>query len=301
MGGLCSSQFKVWAFLPRNSQLLTHDEYRAGHVGFHCSNTRRLKDIRGYTVNIHDYNHGLSAVVADTDNFTVKNEPDGFLDLWDGFPEVYFDDRKSWTEAGKPEKTRATENGLEVDADWTLSDGPFLFDSSGLASPQFRSFHIRMHENVIIPVLRVEERPCKIIQFYKRSSDLSQDEFESIFFGEYALLCASQRGLSGLIFNSRDHDIDSAVDGYYPEGHWCFSEAGRRSRLDFFQLWDGANEMFFGNRDDFFGDRESLVCFSSGRIQEIERRIFDSIWYVEVDENVIVMPNRGDVPDFYYR
>ena len=44
--------FKVFAFLKRNRLLLTHDEYRAGHVGFHCCNSRRLKNIRGYLVNI---------------------------------------------------------------------------------------------------------------------------------------------------------------------------------------------------------------------------------------------------------
>ena len=44
--------FKVFAFLKRNNLLLTHDEYRAGHVGFHCCNSRRLKNIRGYLFNI---------------------------------------------------------------------------------------------------------------------------------------------------------------------------------------------------------------------------------------------------------
>ena len=44
--------FKVFAFLKRNTHLLSHDEYRAGHVGYHCGQSRRLKDIRGYLVNI---------------------------------------------------------------------------------------------------------------------------------------------------------------------------------------------------------------------------------------------------------
>ena len=43
--------YKVFAFLKRNPNL-THDEYRAGHVGYHCGQSRRLKNIRGYLVNV---------------------------------------------------------------------------------------------------------------------------------------------------------------------------------------------------------------------------------------------------------
>ena len=43
--------YKVFAFLKRNPNL-THDEYRAGHVGYHCGQSRRLRNIRGYLVNV---------------------------------------------------------------------------------------------------------------------------------------------------------------------------------------------------------------------------------------------------------
>ena len=55
--------FKVFAFLRRNTSLLTHDEYRAGHVGYHCCNSRRLKNIRGYLVNIWS-NTGLKSKIG---------------------------------------------------------------------------------------------------------------------------------------------------------------------------------------------------------------------------------------------
>ena len=55
--------FKVFAFLKRNSELLSHDEYRAGHIGFHCCNSRRLTGIRGYIVNIWA-NEGLASKIG---------------------------------------------------------------------------------------------------------------------------------------------------------------------------------------------------------------------------------------------
>ena len=38
--------YKIFAFLRRNTELLSLDEYRAGHVGYHCSHSRRLRGIR---------------------------------------------------------------------------------------------------------------------------------------------------------------------------------------------------------------------------------------------------------------
>ena len=67
------------------------------------------------------------------------NEPENFLDYWDGFPEVYFDNKKDWITASKPEPTRATKDGLSVDESWTLGDGPFLFDKVENKSDQFKS------------------------------------------------------------------------------------------------------------------------------------------------------------------
>ena len=39
--------FKVFGFVKKNNNL-SHDEYRTGHVGYHNSFGRRLKNIRGY-------------------------------------------------------------------------------------------------------------------------------------------------------------------------------------------------------------------------------------------------------------
>ena len=133
--------FKVFAFLKRNTELLSHDEYRAGHVGYHCCNSRRLKNIRGYLVNIWA-NETLKKKMGSAYDSISYNEPEGFLDLWDGFPEVYFDSRQDWISAATPEPNRATKDGLSIDDSWSLADGPFLFDRVEKNSDQFKSNHL---------------------------------------------------------------------------------------------------------------------------------------------------------------
>lgn len=292
-------QFKVWAFLRRNTALLSHDEYRAGHVGFHCGNTRRLKRIRGYTVNIHDEQAGFGQVLAASGAVTVKNEPAGFLDLWDGFPAVHFDDRQQWTEAGTLEPTRATAEGLVDDPDWTLSDGPFLFDRVAPTTTQFRSYHTRVEEHVLRPVLRGEARPCKLLLFFRTAEGLAKQACRDRVLTDYAPLLGTLDGLNGLVVNFRDDDIDAAVRGYYPDDHWCFSPEGRAFREAFFGLWDGALELWFDHPGALPAARAAHPLLAE--LAEREEALFSALWYVAVDENIIVMPNRQPPPPFYYR
>ncbi|EED35446.1 hypothetical protein NOR51B_1391 [Luminiphilus syltensis NOR5-1B] len=292
-------QFKVWAFLKRNVALLSHDEYRAGHVGFHCSNTRRLNAIRGYSVNIHDEDSTLSARLALEAGAQVRNEPRHFLSLWDGFPAVYFDSWQSWTQAGVQEPTRATKDGVVIDVDWTLADGPYLFDRVSDDSPQFRSYHIRMEEMLAKPVLREERRPVKLVQFFRAKPSLSAAEFKERLRCEYLVLLAELDALNGLIGNLRYRDIDAAVRGYYPEDHWCFTEQGRTEREAFFDLWDGANELYFSSLEAFIEARRQFR--DHDRLNALEDELFEANWYVAVDENVIVMPNRSRPPEYYFR
>jgi hypothetical protein len=299
MSDSLTCQFKVWAFLRRNTALLSHDEYRAGHVGFHCCNTRRLKGIRGYTVNIHDERSELGRTLAASGAVTIKNEPPDFLDLWDGFPAVHFDDRQQWTQAGTPEPTRATAEGLVEDPDWTLSDGPFLFDRVAPTTTQFRSYHTRVEEHVIKPVFRAEARPYKLIQFFRGPQDLSRDKLREQLLTDYTPLVSALSGLNGLVLNLRDPDIDAAARGYYPDDHWCFTAEGRAFREAFFGLWDGALELWFDDSDAFTAARAAHPLLPA--LGELEEALFSALWYVAVDENIIVMPNRQAAPDFYYR
>jgi len=304
--------YKVFAFLKRNCALLSHDEYRAGHVGFHCCNSRRLKNIRGYLVNIWA-NEDLATKLGDQYDVISFNEPEDFTDYWDGFPQVYFDDRESWTKAGMPEPTRATEKGLSIDEDWTFDDGPFLFDpvesAPGESAPgesaqgesaqgEFHSYHLHMEEHLFLPVSRPEHKVTKILQFFRRAPALSRNDFQAKVLDDYATASSRLPGLLGYVVNFTDENQDAAIEGYYPAESWRFTEAGRTHRAEFSALWDGVTEMHFESLGDFSNAMDSPL---HQQLLASEKNLFEALWYLEVDENLIVMPNRDPAPDFYFR
>jgi len=289
--------FKVFAFLKRNTALLSHDEYRAGHVGYHCGQSRRLKDIRGYLVNIWA-NISFHDKVGDAnyEQLTI-NEPAGFLDWWDGFPEVYFDDQASWVNALTVEPNRATEDGLVIDPDWSLADGPVLFDPVPERPGEFKPCHILVHEHIIVPVERAEQRSFKLVAFFKRSGDIDASTLFKHLTGEYSDRLSRLRNLHGCILNFRDEDEAAAMRGFYPEDSWGHSEEGIRHRAEFCSLWDGAIEYHFDTLNDFLEARSK----QQAELAKLENELFASLWYVEVDENLVVLPNRDPAPDFYFR
>ena len=290
--------FKVFAFLKRNRLLLSHDEYRAGHVGFHCCNSRRLKNIRGYLVNIWS-NETLQKKMGNKYKNIIFNEPENFLDYWDGFPEVYFDNQKDWISAATPEPVRATKHGLSFDETWTLGDGPFLFDRVENKTDQFKSNHLKVNEKVILPIIRPEKKISKIIQFFKKNPSLTEKEFNDEFYNSYIKLFLEIKNILGLAVNFRDKNINSAVKDFFPKNAWCFSKEGKKERKFFADLWNGITEIYLDNSEDFI---EEILRFSKEKkFNELQEKLFSSLWYVEVDENLIVMPNRDLPPDFYYR
>ena len=286
--------FKVFAFLKRNTSLLSHDEYRAAHVGYHCGQSRRLKNIRGYMVNIWS-NTPIDVRLGDLHSQITFNEPDNFLDNWDGFPEVFFDDQPSWANSKELEPTRALEDGLVIDPDWSLDDCPFVFDP--VPPTDFRSCHLRMHEHVIKDVEREEKRIFKLMQFYKKHDSLSDAKFQRRVLEEYAPIVSDFSGLQGCTVNFRDEDQASAMVGFVGEDAWGLSPEGHEHRAKFCALWDGANALYFHHVDDFIRVREHRDV----ELKALEEQLFSSVWYVEVDENMIVMPNRNPIPNFYYR
>jgi len=288
--------FKVFAFLRRNTELLTHDEYRAGHVGYHCGQSRRLKNIRGYLVNVWSNTPFNERVGKPMANDMVWNEPANFLDWWDGFPEVFFDDHAAWLDALTVEPTRALPNGLSIDPDWSLDDGPVLFDPVPERPGQFKPCHLLMHEHVIVPVERMESRPFKVMQFFKGKDD-SVPDLQRQVLNNYAPLIAKMMGCNGCIINFRDNDQSAAMRGFYPDDHWGLSEAGIAHRAEFCAMWDGAIEYHFEGAKQFIETRSDM----HDALLPLEETLFSSNWYVEVDENLIVNPNREPAPDFYYR
>lgn len=283
--------YKVFAFLKRNTSLLSHDEYRAGHVGYHCGQSRRLKDIRGYLVNIWANRSFKAQIGEDHYNDLTINEPPGFLDWWDGFPQVYFDDQEAWINALTVEPNRAMEDGLVVDPDWSLDDGPVLFDPVSERPGEFKPCHLLMHEQILRDVERSEARIYKLMQFFKLADGVSRNDVVE----SYAPGIAQFRNSRGCIINFRDEDREAAMRGFYSDDSWGHSNEGLEHRRTFCDMWDGAIEHYYLNLDEFLQDR------SANALTELEQKLFQSNWYVAIDENLVVMPNRNPPPDFYFR
>ena len=289
--------YKVFAFLKRNPQL-THDEYRAGHVGYHCGQSRRLKNIRGYLVNIWA-NVPLAQKLGAFANSLQINAPDDFLDYWDGFPQVYFDDHSSWLNARTVEPNRATADGLVHDPDWSLADSPHLFMPAPDDPNQFQANHLHMLETVIVPVIRPEHKIFKLMQFFKRSSDTNASRWQSRLDTQYLPAIAQLKDLRGCILNYRDDDQEAALRGFFADKDWVFSSAAQAARHQFCSYWDGALELYFDSPAAFAAARRDTSAHET--LKSLETSLFSRSWFVEVDENLIVNPNRASAPDFYFR
>lgn len=284
--------YKVFAFLKRNPNL-THDEYRAGHVGYHCGQSRRLKNIRGYLVNIWA-NEPLHEKLGLAPEDLAINAPEHFLDWWDGFPQVYFDDQAAWVDARTVEPNRATADGLVVDPDWSLADSPHLFMPAPDNPDQFQAIHLHMLETVLVPVVRPERKIAKLMHFFKLKDPDNTAQLEA-----YAEALTAMPDLLGLTQNSRDPDQEAAMRGFFAEDEWIFKEEATQARRQFCDYWDGAFELFF---NDLAAFREAR--FEPARhetLGRLEHDLFARSWYVEVDENLIVNPNRSPAPAFYFR
>lgn len=288
--------FKVFAFLKRNARL-THDEYRAGHIGYHSGHSRRMKGMRGYCVNVWS-NRDLKQALGPLHGRLTRGAPADFLDQWDGFPCVHFDSAATWVGSSEPEKTRAMKGGLAVDPDRLPDDGPYLFEPIE-GTKGHTSNHVRMDEHVMLPVERTELKQVKLVQFFRRNPAISEDAFRTAVITRHGPLAARMKWLNGYIANFRDPDIDAAINGFYPADDWRFSIEGRAMRQAFCNQWDGANELWFDDLRAFSAARTDPAI--APELDALEQHLFEAVWWVEVDESVIVMPNRDPAPAFYYR
>ena len=72
---------KVFGFVRRNAKL-SHDDYRAAHIGHHNSYGRRLPNIRGYILNVRANRSLADTIGQDQLASMTVDEPAGFDDLW---------------------------------------------------------------------------------------------------------------------------------------------------------------------------------------------------------------------------
>ena len=64
--------------------------------------------------------------------------------------------------------------------------------------------------------------------------------------------------------------------------------------MAFFDTWNGFAEFWFDRPEQFIAGRTEAL-------DAMEKDLFSSVYYREVDETIAVNPNRAPAPDFYYR
>lgn len=280
---------KILGFVERNGRL-THDEYRAGHVGFHASFGRRLPNIRGYALNIRA-GRPIGETLGPLAARLTHGEPEGFDEMWDGWGQLMFDTHADYLAARSPARDRAGPNGLEMDKDVAGIGGDLgeLFEGS--------PFQLHAEEHVAIPVRRPERKLFKLVQFVKRRNDLSPEEFRAYWTGRTCALMARMPGLRGLIVNIRTA-LNVSTGFYAPESE-AFTEAGIARREAFFDTWDGFAEFWFDAPEQFTAGRNDPAL--GPKLDALEDELFGTVFYREVDETIAVNANRAPAPDFYFR
>lgn len=280
---------KVFGFVRRHPRL-SHDEYRAAHVGYHNSFGRRLRNIRGYVLNVRA-NAPLSARIGPLAGRLTRQEPEDFDALWDGWGQLMFDSLDDYLAARQPTADRAGPEGLEVDPKVAAvgGDGPHLYAGS--------PFQFHVSEHVALPVRRPERKLFKLVQFGRRHPSLPVEAFRAYWTGRYAAHVLNWPGLHGYVINFRT-ELD-VLSGFFEPGSDAFTAEGSRLRQSFYAQWDGIAELWFDDPAQFVAARTDPAC--SDRLDALEQELFEAVFYREVDETIAVLPNRGPTPQQYQR
>ncbi len=282
---------KVFGFVSRHPRL-THDEYRAAHVGYHNSFGRRLNNIRGYLLNVRSnrnmYTDFSKSAMLRSISF---GEPESFDEKWDGYGQLNFDDIQDYLGARSAALDRPGPSGLELDQLVGKVGDDFRYLYRG--SP----FQFCVDESIKLPVIRLERKMFKVVQFIKAPTDLSAILFRSYLTGRYCSALSMMSNLKGLVLNLRT-SLD-VMTGFFAPDSEAFTEAGKERRNSFYRNWDGMIEYWFEHPDAFFSNRFDERI--SSHLNGMENELFISSFFREVDETVAVMPNRNPAPDFYHR
>jgi hypothetical protein len=280
---------KVFGFVKRNPRL-THDEYRAGHVGYHNSFGRRLNNIRGYLLNVASNRRITDSLGADIVDQLTVNEPTAFDEQWDGWGQLMFDRMEDYVGARSPARDRAGPNGLETDT--MVAKVGDDFNQLYAGSP----FQFQVDEHIAMSVRRPEQKLFKLAQFVKRSASLETELFRAYLTGRYATLAATIPGLRGMIVNVRTN-LD-VMSEFFAEDAEGFTPEGIARREAFYSGWDALIEYWFDEPEQF-----SSARLSPGfeQLREFEAAFFAAAFYREVDETVAVLPKRDIPPPFYHR
>ncbi len=278
---------KVFGFVRRN-EMLTHDEYRAAHAGYHNSYGRRLRKIRGYLLNVRA-NRPMTETLGDFAGYLNGQEPPGFDDYWDGYGQLMFDSLNDYFSAKAPAMDKPGPHGLEVDDSvaGVGGDAPFLYSGAPC------QFHVR--EQVVLPVRRPEQKIFKLVMFGKRRREMPREAFEAVWGGAYAALSRNTPGLVGHLVNFPT-DLD-VINGFFAPESGAFSNESIRGRGMFMAHFDGMAEYWFATPEAFRAWRAQC----DAALRDLEQELFDSFFFREVDETVAVLPDRLPPAPFFHR
>ena len=280
---------KVLGFVKRNSKL-SHDEYRAGHVGYHNSFGRRLNHIRGYLLNVASNTPVANSLGKELVHRLTCNEPEDFDKQWDGWGQLMFDSFEDYLAARSPARDFPGELGLQMDPMvGKLGDD---LDELYAGTP----FQFQVDEFISRPVVRPERKLFKLVQFGQRPVELPIELFRAYWTGRYASLASTIPGLRGLIINFRT-PLD-VIGKFFAADAEGFTLAGIERRQDFYSLWDGMAEYWFDSEENFVRARSSKPFEP---LYALEQRLFSRLFYREIDETVAVLPKRDPAPNFYHR
>jgi hypothetical protein len=280
---------KVLGFVRRHKRL-SHDEYRAAHVGYHNSYGRRLNNIRGYLLNVRA-NRSVGESLGPLAERLTRDEPADFDALWDGWGQLMFDTLEDYLAARSPARDRARAEGLSEDPKVAQvgGDGAHLYTGS--------PFQFHVVEHVAVPVRRPERKIFKLVQFARRPEGLAPEAFRAYWTGRYAAHIAGLPGLRGHVINFRT-PLD-VMTGFFEPGSDAFTLEGAAIRETFYAAWDGMAELWFDSPEQFVAGRSDSDLGKA--LEALEKDLFSSVFYREVDETVAVVPNRAPAPPFYHR
>ena len=274
---------KVFGFVRRHPRL-THDEYRAAHVGYHNSFGRRLPNIRGYLLNVRANRLLPELLGTDIATQLTHNEPADFDDLWDGWGQLLFDSLDDYLQARAPSRDRAGPQGLMDDPGVAEVGGDF--DHLYAGSP----FQFHVEEQVVRPVERPEHKLVKLVIFSKRAPSMPPELFRSYLAGRYASELAANPAVCGLIVNHRS-PVD-VMSGFFKPDAEGFTPSGTAIRERFYGYWDAMVEVWLEHAETLPGVVELAAW---------QREYCAACFWREVDETVAVLPNRAPRPAFYHR
>ena len=280
---------KVFGFVRRHPRL-THDEYRAGHVGYHNSFGRRLNQIRGYILNVASNTPMSTSVGQPLLDKITWGDPQDFDEQWDGWGQLMFDTLEVYLAARTPAKDYPGTEGLQDDPMVAKVGGDFDYLYAG--SP----FQFHVDEHVAMKVRRPERKLFKVAQFFKRTDKIPAELLRAYVTGQYAELAGRIPGLRGMTINLRTQ-LD-VMAGFFAPDSEGFTPDGVARREKFYASWDGMIELWFDSADQFV-DARSSDEFSE--LLTFERDLFTTNFYREVDETVAVLPKRDPAPTFYHR